>query len=1007
MSKISRYSRILFAACVLSTQFAEAASRSVNSTSNDPNTIGTLSYWLLNANSCDTIDCDLIAGQSITLTSSLPALTKSYTINGAGITVDGANNYQAFQVVSGNVTINNVNVQNTLSKGGDGGNGYSGGGGAVGGGGALYIHKGATVTLATSSLINNVAQGGNGGAANNIGNAGAGGGGGFGGGNGGSSISNVSTGGGGGGHSNGGNGGSGTSTNGSNGVYFGGGGGGAGINSVAPGGSGGNASPTGAFIGGAESAGNGGGGAGNSQNGFSATGSGVAGLPGNGGNGIGIDSLFGAGGGGGASSETGFPGANGVGAAGGGGGSNYSGGNGGVLGGGGGAGLGGVGGNGGFGAGGGGALTGGTGGGGFGAGGGNGASSPSSVGGGGGGSGLGGAIFLQNGASLIVRDVSQISNNIAFAGVGGTSTDSSDPNYAAPGDGAAKGFDIFMRDQSSITFDISDVLNIPNPIEGENGLSTIGGLSKIGKGILKLNGHNNYSGITTVDEGTLNLNGSVIGDLIVGTDGKLSGNATVSGDLTSSGILSPGNSIGIINTTNLVLTPSNRLEIELASNGAIDRIAASNTAQIDGTLEVIQLPSNFKTAQSHTFIAAADGITGTFSEVQTNVSTLLGITYNPTTVVLEVLPISALTLNSNAAAAASCYATNGFLTGSDVQVVNAALLTLGTDAFNTSFNQMQPSQFSGLAWTQIENALLVRSSYLQHLEHGNLSFGCYDCPRIWGEAVGAWQNQNSHGQQFGYTDWTGGATVGLDTLCCDEFRLGVATSYTHSHLDWKKSAGHANINSYYGGGYANWTHDCGYINSTLLGAYSRYHTDRHLHFSSIKRHAKSTHNSWEGLAGLEAGFNLACYECLEIVPFVRVDYIYLSQQEFGERGAKSLNLRVNKHRDQVIQSEVGAIWTECYAFENCCVPGTLVPRVKLSYINDAPLTSRHLHARFAKSDCGFSVKGLRFYRNLGAASVGLTYLNCESTLGLTLRYDGEFNGNYNNQAARIALDFKY
>jgi len=1009
MIKIIFHSKAMFFGFVLFIHFIEAtpATRAVNSTSNDPNTIGTLSYWLLNANDGDIIDCNLIAGQSITLTTSLPAITKSYTINGAGITINGASSYQAFQVASGIVAINNVNVQNAISKGGDGGNGYSGGGGAVGGGGALYIHGGSSVTLTASSLLNNTAQGGDGGSADIDGNGGGGGGGGFGGGNGGNGLTTVSTGGGGGGHSNGGSGGSDTSVNGSNGVYFGGGGGGAGINLSVPGGNGGNVSPTtGAFLGGTELYGTAGGGAGDSENGFSAIGlTPDATAPGNGGSGIGVDSLFGGGGGGGSSSDTGFDGGDGVGAAGGGGGYNYSGGAGGVLGGGGGGGLGAAGREGGFGAGGGGAVTGGIGGGGFNAGGGNGGSDSGGNGGGGGGSGLGGAIFIQSGGNLTIVDAIQISANTAIAGVGGGSTNASDPGYVASGNGAAMGYDIFVREQGSITFNLSNSLTIATPIEGDqtNGPNTTGGLQKIGGGTLKLNGANTYSGITTVDEGTLNLNGSVIGSAIIGTGGTLSGNATVSGNLTNSGILAPGNSIGTINTTNLVLTPSSLLEMEVASNGTKDLIAAAGTAQINGTLEVIPLPGNFKTIQSYTIITAAGGRTGTFSTVESRTPSLIEVIYEPTAIVVEVFPIEDLGLDSNSTAAASCYLANGFNTGSDVEVVNAALLTLNADEINNSFNQMQPSQFSGLAWSQIENALLVRSSYSQHLE------GVDRCDRshVWGETIGAWQKQNSHGQHFGYIDWTGGATVGLDAICCDEFRFGIATSYTYSHLNWNKLAGCANINSYYSGFYTNWSNGCDYVNATLLGAYSHYKSNRHLHFATIDRHAKSSHNSWEGLVGLEVGRNFFYNRCMEITPFVRFDYIYLSQQGFVEKGANSLDLSVNRHQDQIIQSELGVTWTGHYIYENPYVPGTLVPRIKLSYINDAPLTNRHLKANFVNSDCDFTVTGLYFGRNLGATSLGLTYLNCDDTIGLTLRYDGQLSNNYSSQAVNITLDIKF
>lgn len=1012
MPKTLFYSKIMFAICVLSTYFIEAepTTRVVNSTSNDPNTIGTLPYWLLNASNEDTIDCGFIAGQSIILTSSLPAITNSYTINGTGITIDGTNEYQAFQIASGTVAINNVTIQNAFSKGGNGGDGYSGGGGAVGGGGALYVHGGTSVTLTASSLLNNTAQGGNGGSADNNGNGGGGGGGGFGGGNGGNALTVVSTGGGGGGHSNGGDGGSNSFVNGSNGVYFGGGGGGAGINNVTPGGNGGNASPSGTFLGGIESGGNGGGGAGDSEDGFSATGSGGNGIPGDGGNGIGTDLLFGGGGGGGNASETGYPGGAGVGAAGGGGGSanGSMGGAGGVIGGGG-AGGSITGGTGGFGAGGGGGVAGGSGGGGFGAGGGKGASDPSGVGGGGGGSGLGGAIFVQSGGNLIIVDASQISGNTAIAGVGGSSTNATDSDYVAPINGAAMGYDIFVREQGSITFNLSNILTISTPIEGDqtSGSNSTGGLYKIGEGILNLNGPNTYPGITTVGGGTLNLNGSVIGNAIVGAGATLSGNATVSGNLTSSGILAPGNSIGTINATNLVLTSSSLLEMEVASDGTNDLIAATGTAQINGALEVILLPGSFQTVQSYTIVTAAGGRTGTFSTVESSAPSLLEVIYDPTAIIVEVLPIGALGLDSNAAAAASCYLADGFTTGSDIEVVSAALLTLDTNEINGSFNQMQPSQFSGLAWSQIENILLVRSSYSQHSEEVDLSSNCCNSPHVWGEAIGAWQKQNSDGQQFGYTDWTSGATVGLDAICCNEFRLGVAASYTYSRLNWNKSAGYANINSYYGGFYTNWSNGCGYVNATLLGAYSHYQTNRHLHFATIDRHAKSSHNSWEGLAGLEAGLKLGYDECMKIIPFVRVDYIHLSQQGFVEEGANSLDLNVNRKQSQIVQSELGIIWTGHYTYEDSYASGTIVPRIKLSYINDAPLSNRHLNASFVDSDCDFTVQGLDFLRNQGAVSLGLTYINCNDTIGVTLRYDGQFSRNYYNQATNIALNIKF
>lgn len=594
-----------------------AQTRIVNSTSNDALATGTLPYWLLNADNGDIIDCSAIQGQSISLTSSLPAITKSYTINGAGITINGNNLYQAFQIAEGTVVIQNVTVQNAISKGGNGGNGYSGGGGGVGGGGAIYIHGGTNVTLTDSTLRNNIAQGGNGGDGDNNGIAGGGGGGGFNGGNGGDALT-ISTGGGGGSHSNGGNGGSDTSINGSNGIYYGGGGGGGGNNFLISGGNGGNASPNGNFQGGNQSSGNGGGGAGNSQDGESATGSLSAGTPGDGGYGIGTDFLFGGGGGGGCASESSNPGGGGIGAAGGGGSNISIGGAGGILGGGGGGSGGTTGGAGGFGAGGGGSTSGGIGGGNFNAGGGNGGSDSTGNAGGGGGSGLGGAIFIQSDSTLTIMDAQQISNNNAVAGTKGSSN-TLNLDYIPAEDGKAMGQDIFVRETGTIIFNLSNTLSISTPIEGDqtNGPNTNGGLQKIGNGILNLNGANTYSGTTTVNAGILNLNGSVIGNLQIESGGTLSGNASSLGNMTNSGII----------------------HIDIDASGSNSLVSTTGLMTLAGTLE-ISLNSN---AQLKTYdILTSSAITGSFNNITFKEITPVNysISYLPTKVQLNLIKVN-------------------------------------------------------------------------------------------------------------------------------------------------------------------------------------------------------------------------------------------------------------------------------------------------------------------------------------------------------------------------------
>lgn len=332
--------------------------------------------------------------------------------------------------------------------------------------------------------------------------------------------------------------------------------------------------------------------------------------------------------------------------------------------------------------------------------------------------------------------------------------------------------------------------------------------------------------------------------------------------------------------------------------------------------------------------------------------------------------------------------------------------TLPISEISSAFDLIQPSLYSALAWTQIQNALLVRSSYSQHLEE--LSFERCPCgSNIWAEGIGQWLQQDSKRGNFGYDDFTGGVTVGADTYY-NEFRVGAAASYTYSDVKWKNSAGHSNVNSVYGGIYGDWTNGCLYANASFLGAYSKYSTDRHLNFSTIDRRAHSSHNSWEWLAGAKIGYNWQ-FDCTRIMPFVGADYVDLSQQRLSENGAGSLNISLNKHRDQVVQSEVGIVFTNESLCANWVPNWTVVPLLKLSYINQTSLSKNHNTAYFTENSsiCNFDVTGWNFQRNLGAVSVALNSFDCCENFGISIRYDGQFGSDYWVQGANIAINYKF
>ena len=419
---------------------------------------------------------------------------QGFSIIGNGTTSRG------FLVNSGNVSLGNLTIANTVARGGNGGAGYYGGGGGAGLGGGLFVASGANVTLNSVIFNGDSAIGGNGGAGNVSGDYGGGGGGGMGG-----------AGGTGGSHAGGGGGGIGTTATGGAGgtLHTGGTGDAAGLASGGTGSSSGG-SWGGGGGGGSTTAGAGGGGVGGV--------SGTSNASGKGG--------FGGGGGGGGAASNGI--APGYGGFGGGGGGGIGGANIGGWGGGGGGGFGGT-------------VTSIAGG--FGAGSGAHLSANS----GGGGLGAGGDVFVQQGGTLTIQSGTLGAGFVNGGTAGGTVATA----------GSAFGSGLFIQGTQSVTLAPASgqTLTVAGVIAdqtGSGGTGTLAGAGTLvfaGAGTVDLNATNTYSGPTDINSGVVvaGVTGAFGGggtvSIASGGTLNLNGFAQTVGDLTGAGSIALGSAV--------------------------------------------------------------------------------------------------------------------------------------------------------------------------------------------------------------------------------------------------------------------------------------------------------------------------------------------------------------------------------------------------------------------------------------------------------------------------------
>jgi T5SS/PEP-CTERM-associated repeat protein len=160
-------------------------------------------------------------------------------------------------------------------------------------------------------------------------------------------------------------------------------------------------------------------------------------------------------------------------------------------------------------------------------------------------------------------------------------------------------------------------------LAGSNGTVTINGtgsewtLSGSGTG-----------GVTVGGSGTGSLNvsngGLLVGSATVGTSGSLSGDGLISGTVTNSGLVSPGNSPGILTILgDYTQTNNGILQIELGGTTVgteYDQLlsGAGGAINLDGTLNIVSINSFAPTAgDSFQIFDFSTGINGSFETINT------------------------------------------------------------------------------------------------------------------------------------------------------------------------------------------------------------------------------------------------------------------------------------------------------------------------------------------------------------------------------------------------------
>ncbi|WP_175282091.1 autotransporter outer membrane beta-barrel domain-containing protein [Candidatus Odyssella thessalonicensis] len=227
--------------------------------------------------------------------------------------------------------------------------------------------------------------------------------------------------------------------------------------------------------------------------------------------------------------------------------------------------------------------------------------------------------------------------------------------------------------------------------------SGAGKFTKNGTGKVRITNptHPTFSGQLEINDGEVNLNGDMTNaPIVVNSGAKFTGNNTVA-NLSNSGTVKPGNSIGVINIAGNFSNAGGIYNCEIDATPISDIINVGGTATLGGTLNILPQPGNYSTPKTYTILTAVNPIVTTFDSV-TSPSILLKYTLNylPNMVQLTATQgtsLSSVVTQGNAGTIAQYIDTVTPGAGSNLSDLLNVFPTLSISDLYNSLNQLHPA----------------------------------------------------------------------------------------------------------------------------------------------------------------------------------------------------------------------------------------------------------------------------------------------------------------------------
>lgn len=553
----------------------------------------------------------------------------------------------------------------------------------------------------------------------------------------------------------------------------------------------------------------------------------------------------------------------------------------------------------------------------------------------------------------------------------------------------------------------------------------------LGNGTLKvLSGHttltasNTFTGSTQIAAGasltlgaTASLGSSVSianGALLTAGSNALGGNVTNSGTLNLTRVDTNYPQLTIAG--NFVQGAAGRTEIAAFTTtaGQYSRISTGGSATLDGALN-IDVTTGSPLAAGNTLlqvINASGGVSGRFSSITDN-SALFNFAaiYGTNAVDLTLIPESpngisnAVQTTGNSPAQGAAGILDSLITNNPGGSLAALFIPLtNTQQISEAVSQTLPL-LTGSTTVATQGTLSSINRIIQTRlgDRVGQSSGdqAYGNGYLWIKPFASRMRQGTASNVAGYEADVLGLTLGTDRQLTDRSVLGLALSYANADVDSLSGTAPNNnkIDLYrllgYGSSeigestYINWQLDFG--NNSNRGR-------RQIPFAGVT--ARSSFDTLSAHAGIRLQKRLDISHRTTLLPSIGLDYTWLRDSAYTEKGAGALNLSVESERSEqtLVSSDMSVSHRLDDGFD-------ILGNIGLAY--DVNARQASLVASYAGAPgASFVTQGIKPKRLTARAGLGLSKVT-ETGMTILTRLDAERRENYTNYSASVNLRWMF